>query len=165
MWITTEYQGLIKDVIKGYKYNHTRSLAPKIAELMCQTLNIFCPPALIARRDYLVVHVPTASSRARSRGFDHSRLIAKSIASTKELGYADLLGRIGNTRQVGASRDERLKQAKGQYYVKNPEKINGRNIILVDDVLTTGATLKECATILRKAGAKRIDALVFAKRL
>lgn len=117
------------------------------------------------RRDYLAVHVPTALSRARHRGFDHSKLLAKSIARSAKLDYSDLLGRTGNTRQVGASKAVRLGQAKGQYYIKNQKKAAGRNILLVDDVVTTGATLKECANILRKAGAKRVDALVFAKRL
>lgn len=165
VWITTEYQGLSSEIIKVFKYNHVRAISSEISRLMIGTLKAFCPDEAIKRRNYLVVHVPTASARARLRGFDHSKRLAKTIARFGQFEYSDSLGRLGQSRQVGASKDIRLKQVKGLYYAKNQKQLAGRNILLVDDVVTTGATLKECATILRKAGARRIDGLVFAKRL
>jgi ComF family protein len=119
----------------------------------------------ILENNYLIVPVPTASSRARQRGFDHSALLARLLARQLSMRYAPAMMRLGQNRQVGKTRAERIRQAEGRYIVKNSKDISGRNILLIDDVVTTGATLAAATKALRHAGAKRIDALVFAKRL
>jgi predicted amidophosphoribosyltransferase len=75
------------------------------------------------------------------------------------------VARSGQSQQRGAKRSDRLVQARESYRVKLPEIVSGRDILLVDDVLTTGATICEVARTLRKAGARNVDALIFAKRL
>jgi predicted amidophosphoribosyltransferase len=75
------------------------------------------------------------------------------------------LRRLDQTRQLGAKREERLAQLTGSFAVKNHRRVSGRIILLVDDVLTTGGTLIAASKTLKAAGAKQVDALIFAKKL
>lgn len=165
VWITTNYDGTARDLIKVYKFGHQRAAARSLSQLMVETLHDFNNPAELAKLNYLVVPVPTATSRIRQRGFDHSALLARTVGRQLGAECANGLGRLGQTRQLGAKRSDRLSQPKGNYSVRLPQAIKGRNILLIDDVVTTGATLKAVTKVLRAAGAKRVDALVFAKRL
>ncbi len=115
--------------------------------------------------NYLVVPVPTATSRVRQRGFDHSILLAKHLARQLNLNYSQTLGRLGQASQVGTGRADRLKQPAGQYFVRTPWQVRGQSILLIDDVITTGGTLLSATQELRRAGAIHVDALIFAKRL
>jgi len=165
VWVTTDYKDLAKEVVHVYKFGHQRIAAASIADLMAETLLSFNSDEDIAKANYTVIAVPTATSRVRQRGFDHSALLARTIARKLGLPYANIMKRLGQDRQVGRTRAERFRQVDGKYIVASPEKITGRNILLIDDVVTTGATLTAAAKALRAAGAKRVDALVFAKRL
>lgn len=165
VWINTEYQGLVKEVTKSYKFGHLRACAEPMASLMAQTLYGYNNDVQIHRRNYMVVPVPTAVRRRRQRGFDHAQLLAKYLAIKLETKSANAVGRLGRERQVGATRSVRLTQPAGNYFAKQEKLITNRNILLIDDVVTTGATLREIARVLRRSGAKRVDALVFAKRL
>jgi ComF family protein len=164
VWITTTYDQVAKELLKVYKFGHQRAAAYPISELMSETFLSFHSDADIVRKNYLVIPIPTASSRIRQRSFDHSALLARNVALTLRLRSQSSLRRLGQTRQVGAQRDLRAKQLKGAFYL-NSKSITGRNILLIDDVVTTGATLIEATHTLRQAGAKHVDALVFAKRL
>jgi competence protein ComFC len=165
VWINTDYDGLAKDIVQKYKFGHQRVASQSLAELMAQTFLHFNTTEDVRLSNYLVVPVPTATSRVRQRGFDHAALLAQCVAQKLKLPTSKALGRLGQSRQLGTSRSERLKQTEGKYFIRNPAAIAGRNILIIDDVVTTGATLQEVAKTLRKAGAHRVDALVFAKRL
>ena len=165
VWINSDYHGLVQAAVKKYKFSHARSLAQPMASLMAQTLKLYNQASTINRRQYLVVALPTATSRKRRRGFGHSELLARHIAARLGLKNLNAIGRLDQSRQVGAAKLVRLNQLQGNYFVKHPESVANRNILLVDDVVTTGASLREAARVLRSAGAQRVDALVFAKRL
>lgn len=160
VWVTTNYEGLARRLLGRYKFDQLRAAADDIAKLMSQTFYDYDPHI-----NYLVVPVPTATSRRRDRGFDHALLLARKIAKNLNFESTDGLGRLGQSRQLGAKREVRAKQAEGSYFVRLPLLIKDRNILLVDDVITTGATLRAATKSLRQAGVKRVDALVFAKRL
>ena len=162
VWINTLYEGVAARLIRAYKYSHLRAAAPSLARLMAET---FAEHQLTAAAHYLLVPVPTATSRRRARGFDHAELLARELSRRLAQPVGSAVGRLGQARQVGAPRTQRLAQPHGQYYLRRPESVVGRNVLLVDDVITTGATLAEVARLLRRAGARRVDALVFAKRL
>ena len=132
---------------------------------MAETFLQFNSDSQIAAANYLVVPVPTATSRMRARSFDHAELLAKHFAQSLKIEHSKVLARLGHSRQLGAKRSVRLTQQLGNYYALSPKTIKGRNVLLVDDVLTTGATLRAATKVLRAAGAKHVDALVFAKRL
>jgi phosphoribosylpyrophosphate synthetase len=94
---------------------------------------------------------------------DHAEYISRKLAHNSNLNFQKILGRHGNARQVGATREVRLKQLQGAFYVKN-SNINDKHILLVDDIVTTGGTLEAAAKVLRQAGAKQVDAVVFAQK-
>jgi ComF family protein len=112
----------------------------------------------------IIVPVPTATLRVRLRGYDHAWLLAKNLGKYLDRPSQRLLSRYGHTRQVGAGRAKRQEQLSGAFYPRNPKAIKGARVLLVDDILTTGATIEECARTLKKAGAKRVDAIVFAQK-
>jgi ComF family protein len=163
--ITTNYEDAASKLIKTYKFGHQRAAAESLANLMIKTLLSFDDLEKIKKIDYLIVPVPTASRRIRQRSFDHSALLAHKIARKLGINYLNVLSRFGQSQQVGAKRVERLRQPAGKYLVKYPHLISARNILLIDDVVTTGATLRAVTKALREANAARVDALIFAKRL
>lgn len=165
VWVSTDYETLAKKLIAAYKFGHLRAAAQPISLIMSETFLGFNSEEQIKKTGYLIVPVPSATSRIRERSFGHAELLAKSISKKLGFQYVQALGRIGQNRQVGSTRGSRLSQTAGTYFIKQAHKVKGRNILLVDDVITTGATLRAATQTLRAAGAKQIDSLVFAKRL
>jgi ComF family protein len=113
----------------------------------------------------LITYVPTASTHRRARGFDHAELLAKEIAKARGWPYMRLLHRKGQSRQLGADRQTRKQQLADAFKPSAQQYIKGRHIILIDDVVTTGATIEACTAMLKKAGAVRVDALLFARTM
>lgn len=165
VWVCTNYENAARELVKIYKFAHQRPAVEPLARLMIDTLLDFNSMESLNSLDYLVVSVPTATSRLRQRSFDHSALLARQIARRLNLRYANALGRLGQARQVGTNRAERHKQLEGQYVIRRPNLVDGQNILLIDDVVTTGATLRVATKALRASDAKRVDALIFANRL
>lgn len=161
VYIFTNYEGLAQQLLISYKFGHQRAAASDISRLMTDAFRNLSSDL----PDYLIVPVPTATSRIRERGFDHAGLLAKRIAFNLRMPADNALQRLGQARQLGARRDDRLRQLAGNFYIRNPKAIKGRNVLLIDDVLTTGGTLIAATQALRQAGAARMDALLFAKRL
>jgi len=157
VWVVSEYSGVVQKLIKRLKFERSSTAAGIIARFMVEIL-----PYLTD--DILVVHVPTATSRRRLRGYDQAELIAKGIAKRLELRHQTLLARIGQSRQVGAKRQKRQSQLKNAFRVVRPQIVNQSKILLIDDVVTTGATLETVAKVLKDAGAKKVYAAIFAQR-
>ena len=165
VWISTNYSGAASQLIKAYKFGHLRVASDDLSKFMVDTLLDFIGSDELKRLNYLVVPIPTATSRLRHRGFGHSELLADKIAKRIALKASNCLGRLGQSRQLGSKRADRLKLPEDKYFVRRPDVAFGRNILLIDDVVTTGATVKEATKWLRPAGARRIDSLIFAKKL
>ncbi len=165
VWVSTNYEGLARNLVKKYKFGHQRIVAETLAELMADTFLAFNSQAGAQKANYLAVPVPTATHRVRRRSFDHAAWLARAIAKKLGLENSQVLNRLGQTQQVGALRATRLNQTEGNYFIRYAYKVKGRNILLIDDVVTTGATLRAATKALRAAGARHVDALVFAKRL
>ena len=150
------YAGIAKELVKRLKYRNARAAAKVIADQM----TVF--PSQINEHT-LVVPVPTATSRVRQRGYDQSVLIARHLGKRYDLKVSELLVRHGQSRQVGSKRDQRVVQLAEAYTVRNQIHVVGSHIILVDDVMTTGTTIEAAARVLKKAGARTVDACVFAR--
>ena len=155
-YIASHYDGVIKDLITRLKYHNAIDNARIIGSLMSESV--------VDKYD-AVVPVPTSAKRYRQRGYNPSLEIARSVSDIIGTKCIDGLIRFGNTRQVGADRQQRLSQLEGMIGMKSRKanKLNGAKVLLVDDVLTTGATLSESAKTLKEAGARYIDAVVLAK--
>jgi ComF family protein len=154
--VATIYDSHAKALIWQLKLAGTRAAVRIMAARMA-------PLVKADTTNLLIVPVPTATSRARQRGYDQAKLLARELAWQARLPYRDCLARHGQTHQHGLSRQERLGQLSAAFRVKRPESIKGANILLVDDVVTTGATLEAAANSLQAAGATRIEAVVFAR--
>ncbi|MGI9027675.1 MAG: ComF family protein, partial [Candidatus Saccharimonadales bacterium] len=113
----------------------------------------------------IVTAAPTTAVRVRQRGYDQARLIARHVAKKRNLPYLETLRRTKNTRQVGSNRAERFIQLENAFTAHRPERIDGKHLLVIDDVLTTGATLESAARTLKMVGAATVDAAVFAHQL
>lgn len=109
--------------------------------------------------------VPLHRVRRRERGFNQSRLLARDLGRLREMKVLDgALVKVRNApAQAGLRAAERERNAVGAYAVRRPDKVRGKVIVLVDDVTTTGATLRECARVLVEAGAKEVRAITLAQ--
>lgn len=154
VWVRSNYVFTPKDLIHTLKFKRAYEAHKIIAKAMAESLGKLNPKTEI-------VPITTSNSRKRERGYDQSELIAKELSRKLNLPYRRYLLRLGNTRQLGAGRSKRLMQLNNSYYV--PYNIKGKHILIIDDVLTTGATLESAAKALKKAGAKKIKAAIFAR--
>lgn len=149
------YEGIIKKAVKRIKYNFNFDIASELANLVSPEIRGFA--------GFVVVPIPIHSSRQRWRGFNQAQILGQSIAKNLGLEYQkDLLTKVKKTpQQVGLHRSERLRSIRGVFAVN--AKTVPENILLFDDVWTTGATLNEAAKVLKKAGAKTIWGLTIAR--
>ncbi|HSX05969.1 MAG TPA: phosphoribosyltransferase family protein [Candidatus Saccharimonadales bacterium] len=138
------------------KYERAQAGVAEIALLLARQLAGFSGDAVL-------VPVPTATSRVRARGYDHAALLAREVSRLTNTPRRIVLRRVGQAHQVGSRRSQRLEQLQAAFRPVQVNEIRGRHIILIDDVLTTGATLEAAARVLRRAGAARVDAIVFAQ--
>ena len=116
--------------------------------------------------DWLIIPVPLSKNRLKERGYNQAELIAEYFSEKIKIQIC--AGALMKTKDTPAqvsvkNRKERLKNLDGAFAVKNPELVEGKNIILIDDVSTTGATLREAKKTLKLAGAKKVLALVVAR--
>lgn len=157
VWVRTGYEGTAKQLVYQLKFNRAKAAARPIARLIDETLPWLEP-------DTVLVPVPTATSRRRSRGYDHAELIAKELASIRNLSCQPLLVRIGQSRQVGAGRKERLLQLQSAFIAREMGAFKNVPLVLIDDIVTTGGTVEAAARALKTAGAKHVCAAVFAQK-
>lgn len=156
VWVRTAYEANAKNLIAKLKFQRAPAAATTAAQFMKETIP-YLP------KDTLVLPVPTASSRRRQRGYDQAVLLARELARELHLPTQKCLARLGQSRQVGTSRKLRLSQLEQAFRVTDCRAVKGECVLLVDDVITTGATLEAAASVLKKAGAKQVDAVVFAQ--
>lgn len=144
------FQGKVLDAVHKFKYGRDTSLARPLAQLaLCQ---------IVPHSPCLVVPVPLYPGRLRERGFNQSLLIARELSRITALPLVyDRLRRARDTgQQVGLKAVERKKNVSGAFTIDGAGMFKGKKVLLVDDVVTTGATLNECAKVLKKAGAEVI---------
>jgi len=155
------YGGVVHDAILQFKYGGSITRGAALAALLAdfKFSDVDWPSF------DLIIPVPLHMRRLRKRGFNQSLILARALGKKHHLPVDfSLLKRQKMTQtQTGLDRKEREQNIRGAFAVAHPEKIAGQNIILVDDVLTTGATVNECARVLQKAGAARVAVITLAR--
>lgn len=152
------YDGLVLEAIHRLKYQRQLLYAKVLGQIMTQATAI---TDVLATAD-LLLPVPLHPRRLRWRGFNQALLLAKHFQDIP-LGRDVLIRQRPTLPQVGLTSQERLANVKGAFLVQKPEQVAGKNVVLLDDVYTTGATVMECARVLRRAGAARIDVITAAR--
>ncbi|MFA5841757.1 MAG: phosphoribosyltransferase family protein [Candidatus Paceibacterota bacterium] len=152
-----------------FKYGNRRSLSRVFAELINSSLLEELAELRLVKNftDPALIPMPIGPGRFRERGYSQTELIARELSKLLEGGATlrtDILIKSRDTpSQVKtASRRERLSNLRNSFYVPDKEAVRGQNIILLDDIVTTGATLAEARAVLKRAGAKQILSVAVA---
>jgi len=157
-----EYQGVMRDAIHQMKFRKKRKLAEPLGVLMVKYISR--SPALAMEEVDCLVPVPLHRRRLRERGFNQAELLGKVVSRYYEKPVVNALVRVKDTRaQFALPRAERLTNIKGAFRVADYRAVEKKNVLLVDDIYTTGATLSECGRMLKAAGASRIEILSLSR--
>jgi competence protein ComFC len=161
------YRGMVKQAITQVKYGFAFDLADSLVRMLIGSIDRESTYFLNNNETWILAPVPLWWQRKNWRGFNQAEILGESVAKKLGLKYCrELLLRQRKTEpQVNLKREGRLGNLKKAFSI-NPKfrgKINGRSIVLFDDVWTTGATLRECGLVLKKAGAARVWGLTIAR--
>lgn len=147
-WCVGRRQDTLQYLIGNYKFTNAKAAHRTLATLLHKRL-----PQL--PENTVIVPVPTVSAHIRQRGYDHMLLMAKSLSGIRGVPVDTILERKTSTKQRDASRSMRIKQAKAAFVCRRPLNA-ARTYLLIDDVVTTGATANYAAAALKAAGAETV---------
>jgi ComF family protein len=163
------YESGLRDLIHMLKYQQVRPAANVLGRMLAEVIAGLEPAW--GEAHVLVVPVPLFPAKLRRRGFNQAELMAQlalkhSPSRARYSFCSDVLERSRDTQsQIGLTRHQRRENLRGAFRVKDRDKISERDILLVDDVFTTGTTVSECARVLRRAGAARVWVATVARTL
>ena len=150
----TTYDDIGKELIRRFKFEGDQEAGRLCARYMADVVD----------RDTVdvVVAVTTTAARRRQRGYDQSEILAREVARRLGLLYIKALVRVKNIDQIGKGRLERIAQSEDLYVAVNASEFTSKRVLLVDDVTTTGATMRSAADTLLEVGARTVYCLAFA---
>ena len=159
IWAFAHYREAVRDLLRALKYQKRKSALPPLHAVLQAGDGILAQlPHPIA-----AVSVPLAAERARTRGFNQAEEIFAPWLHAHDIALTALLIRTRATAPLyDHTRAERRRELRGAFAVTEGADVAGLDVLLVDDIMTTGATLTECARVLKRAGARRVYAFVLA---
>ena len=161
-WALGLYKDSLRDLIRHLKYQKQRSNLPYIASFLQAAEEEVQVKELLNEMD-MAIAVPLYPAKEKQRGFNQAELIFGEFLTSQHIPMRRLLKRTRATRPMyELSEQERTENLKNAFAVTEAKALEGKNILLVDDILTTGATMAECARVLKAAGAKSVRGLVLA---
>ncbi len=157
----SDFEGPLKDIIRQFKYHSHPSLSGPLARLLEAVYNA-------GREEFtpdLVIPVPLHRARERERGYNQACLLAQRFCKLArlQLGHKVLIRQRATQVQAGLSRRARRLNMAGAFKLTQQWSAAGKAVLLIDDVFTTGATLNECAKLLKANGARRVTVLTLAR--
>jgi ComF family protein len=154
------YEGTVRESLLRYKFHGATGYAEGYAELLAD-----CIRTNLAGRYDLISWVPLSRGRLKERGYDQSMLLALSTALALDDVAVSTLRKVREAEKQSTvgSEEKRRANIMGAYQVEDAELVSGRRILLIDDIVTTGATLSECAGTLRDAGAADVVCAAVAR--
>ena len=163
------YDGGLRELIHLLKYNGVRPATNVLGRMLSEATRELEPG--FEQETVLVIPVPLYKGKRRQRGFNQAELIARAALKSHPAGErlqlaTDILLRTRETQsQIGLTSHQRRENMRGAFAVARATEVIGREVLLVDDVYTTGTTASECASVLRRAGAKRVWVATVARTL
>jgi len=162
-FVALQYTDELKSELEAYKYYSKREKKDIFLPKLTECFELFCLEGI--DRDAVITTVPLHFLSHFRRGYNHSEILAKGIAKQEGNIFRDLLKKSRFTKhQAKLDRSHRLRNVRNSFSFRerHRKEIKGRDIILVDDVISTGSTANECAGLLKKNGAKRVFGLFLA---
>src|SRR6201984_1114727 len=154
-------RGIVRDVIHEFKYNRQIYLRHLVARWLSAALD---DERLREREFDIIVPVPLHPARQRERGFNQAILLAELLSAETAIPVKPLLERTRyTTTQTALDRSERMENLHNAFRLRKNADVRGLRVLLVDDVLTTGSTVSECARVLKRAGATSVHAATAAR--
>ena len=157
-----KYESIIREKIIDYKFNERTYLYKTFAKIILKDEKI-C--RFLKERCDIIIPIPMHKYKKRLRGYNQTELIAKELSNTLKIPINTkiLIKKKNNKTQSTLTKSERTKNVKGAFEALDIENIKNKEILLFDDIYTTGNTLNECSKILKKVGAKSVITLTLAK--
>jgi competence protein ComFC len=154
-------RGIVRQIIHDFKYGHQIHLRHLVARWLCAALD---DERICGQQFAIIIPVPLHPARQRERGFNQASLLAELLSKQISIPYKPLLERIRyTTTQTALDRAERMENLHNAFRLRKNRDVRGLRVLLIDDVLTTGSTLSECARILKRAGAISVHAATAAR--
>jgi ComF family protein len=166
------YTGTLRSLIHALKYDGILPVADRLGGLLADAILKLEDDSSATLRDVLVVAVPLHAAKRKQRGFNHAELLAKAAVRELRLCRPDwkltmaggaLERRKATQSQAGLSPHQRRANLRGVFFVPRPELVAGRDVLLIDDIYTTGATARACSQVLRRAGAASVRVATVAR--
>jgi len=162
---------VLQNLIHYFKYKYFKGLAPILGEIAVKYIGNCLPSGdapqgqKLKIENFIILPIPLHPAKERQRGFNQAKLIAEFLSNKLNLELIEPLKRVKNTEPQAKLKDQnkRIKNISGCFEIKNPEQVKHKNILLIDDVFTSGATINEAVKILKINGASKIITLVLAK--
>jgi len=162
------YDAGMRDLIHLLKYEHVRPAANLLGRMLAVVITDLSDSFTA---EPIIVPVPLHASKLRERGFNQSEAIARAALKLHPAGLDQrpnvsvIVRRKNTASQTGLTPAQRRENMRGAFSVVKPDDVRGRDVVLVDDVFTTGTTASECARVLRRAGAERVFVATVARVL
>jgi competence protein ComFC len=157
------FEGALQKVIQKFKFNGITELSGLLSELLIESYPLYFK----YRKIDIAAPIPIHYKRMVERGFNQSDILGSKLCSTLDIPYStDILSKIKHTKdQVNLSLDDRIINLQGAFRVSGKLDIKDKNILLIDDVFTTGSTINEAAKTLKEAGAMEVYAYTVGRRM
>jgi ComF family protein len=163
------YEGALRELVHLLKYNGVRPATNVLGRMLAEAITGL--ESCFEQATVLVVPVPLFKGKKRQRGFNQAATIAQAALKIYPVSHrlelaTDVLVRTRETHsQIGLTSHQRRENLRGAFKVLRAQEVTGREVLLVDDVYTTGTTATECARVLRRAGASKVWVATVARTL